>query len=84
MMLQALIAYAERENLGDADFEPVAVRWLIPLDRSGKLASGPIPLLENPDQGRFALGYYHQKADYRRRSAERKEAEAKSEQPTAA
>jgi CRISPR-associated protein Csd1 len=25
-------------------------------------------------QGRFALGYYHQKADYRRRSTERKEA----------
>jgi CRISPR-associated protein Csd1 len=24
-------------------------------------------------QGRFALGYYHQKADYRRRTAERKE-----------
>lgn len=30
-------------------------------------------------QGRFALGYYHQKADYRRRTAERKEAEAKTE-----
>lgn len=48
-MLQALIAYAERENLGDANFEGVAVRWLIPLDRSGKLAGGPIPLSENPD-----------------------------------
>jgi len=50
MMLQALIAYAERENLGDANFEGVAVRWLIPLDRSGKLAGGPIPLVENPDE----------------------------------
>lgn len=49
-MLQALIAYAERENLGDADFEPVGVRWLIPLDSSGKLAGGPIPLAENPDE----------------------------------
>ncbi|MCW5552880.1 MAG: type I-C CRISPR-associated protein Cas8c/Csd1 [Verrucomicrobiae bacterium] len=49
MMLQALIAYAERENLGDANFEGVAVRWLIPLDRSGNLAGGPIPLVENPD-----------------------------------
>jgi len=49
MMLQALIAYAERENLGDADFEGVAVRWLIPLDHSGKLAGGPIPLAKNPD-----------------------------------
>ena len=49
MMLQALIAYAEREKLGDADFENVSVRWLIPLDKSGKLAGGPIPLAENPD-----------------------------------
>jgi len=48
-MLQALIAYAERENLGDPDFETVGVRWLIPLDASGKLAGGPIPLAENPD-----------------------------------
>ncbi len=50
MMLHALIAYAERENLGDADFEPVGVRWLIPLDAAGKLAGGPIPLAENPDE----------------------------------
>ncbi len=50
MMLQALIAYAERENLGDADFEAAAVRWLIPLDLDGKLAGGPIPLFENPDE----------------------------------
>jgi CRISPR-associated protein Csd1 len=49
MMLQALIAYAEREKLGDADFEAVGVRWLIPLDGQGKLAGGPIPLSENPD-----------------------------------
>jgi len=48
-MLQALISYAERENLGDADFETVGVRWLIPLDQDGKLAGGPIPLSENPD-----------------------------------
>lgn len=48
MMLQALIAYAERENLGDADFETVGVRWLIPLDRGGHLAGDPIPLMENP------------------------------------
>src|SRR5438876_5588033 len=49
MMLQALIAYAERENLGDADFEPVGVRWFISLDKAGKPAGGPIPLSENPD-----------------------------------
>ena len=50
MMLQALIAYAERENLGDADFETVGVRWLIPLDRGGQLAGDPIPLVENPSE----------------------------------
>jgi CRISPR-associated protein Csd1 len=49
MMLQALISYAERENLGDADFETVGVRWLIPLDRNGQLAGDPIPLAENPN-----------------------------------
>jgi CRISPR-associated protein Csd1 len=35
------------------------------------------PTLTLEEQGRFALGFYHQKADYRRRTAERKEAEAK-------
>jgi CRISPR-associated protein Csd1 len=48
MMLQALIAYAERENLGDADFATVGVRWLISLDKAGKFA-GVIPLAENSD-----------------------------------
>ncbi len=33
-------------------------------------------------QGRFALGYYHQKADYRRRTAERKEAKEAAEATT--
>jgi len=46
MMLQALIAYAEREKLGDADFATVGVRWLISLDKAGKFA-GVIPLAEN-------------------------------------
>ena len=32
--------------------------------------------LDLEGQGRFALGYYHQKADYRRRTAERKEQQA--------
>lgn len=50
MMLQALIAYAEREHLGDPDFESVGVRWLIPLNRDGQLAGGPIPLAENPNE----------------------------------
>src|ERR1035437_9192229 len=31
--------------------------------------------LDLESQGRFALGYYHQKAEYRRRTAERKEKE---------
>ena len=48
MMLQALIAYAERENLGDPDFETVGVRWLIPLSIEGSLAGDPIPLVDNP------------------------------------
>lgn len=37
------------------------------------------PTLTLEEQGRFALGFYHQKAEYRRRSAERKETEAKSQ-----
>lgn len=49
MMLQALIAYAERNQLGDADFEKVSVRWQIPLDNKGRVAGGPIPLTENPN-----------------------------------
>lgn len=48
MMLQALIAYAERNNLGDADFETVGVRWLISLSVSGDLA-GVIPLAVSSD-----------------------------------
>jgi CRISPR-associated protein Csd1 len=34
------------------------------------------PSLDLEGQGRFALGYYHQKAEYRRRTAERKEQQA--------
>lgn len=49
MMIEALIAYAERENLGDADFERVKVRWAISLDAAGNFA-GVIPLSENPDE----------------------------------
>lgn len=48
MMLQALVAYAEREHLGDPDFESVGVRWQISLDGKGKLV-GLIPLLDDPD-----------------------------------
>lgn len=50
MMLQALIAYAERENLGDPDFETVGVRWLIGLDRHGQMSGDPIALAANPDE----------------------------------
>jgi CRISPR-associated protein Csd1 len=50
MMLQALIAYAERENLADPDFETVGVRWLIALDRNGQLSGDPIALAANPDE----------------------------------
>jgi CRISPR-associated protein Csd1 len=48
MILQALLAYAERDGLGDADFEPVGVRWLIPLTRDGRVSGGPIPLSDDP------------------------------------
>lgn len=48
MILQALIEYAEREDLGDADFHEAPVRWLISLDASGNF-TGVIPLLDNPD-----------------------------------
>lgn len=49
MMLQALIAYAERENLHDADFESTAIHWLLPLSLEGRLAGSPIPLYADPD-----------------------------------
>lgn len=48
MILQALLAYAERDGLGDADFEPVGVRWQIPLTAAGRLAGRPIPLSDDP------------------------------------
>jgi CRISPR-associated protein Csd1 len=48
MMLQALIAYAERNELGDADFETVGVRWLISIGQTGNLA-GVIQLTESSD-----------------------------------
>ncbi len=48
MILQALLAYAERDGLGDADFEPVGVRWQIPLTADGRLAGGPIALSDDP------------------------------------
>jgi CRISPR-associated protein Csd1 len=51
MMLQALIDYAKRESLGEtADFESIGVRWLIPIGRASKLAGGPIPQYDNPDE----------------------------------
>ena len=48
MILQALLAYAERDGLGDADFEPVGTRWQIPLTRDGRLSGRPIPLSDEP------------------------------------
>ena len=44
-MLQALVGYAERQDLGGADdafFQAVEVHWAIPLTAEGKLAGGPI------------------------------------------
>lgn len=48
MMLQALIAYAERENLGDPDFVASFIHWLIPITAAGKLSGDPIPLYADP------------------------------------
>jgi CRISPR-associated protein Csd1 len=50
MMLQALIAYAERKNLGDAYFEPSGVRWAISVDQNGRLVSPLIQLTESSDK----------------------------------
>jgi len=52
MMLQALIAYAERENLGDSDFEETSIHWLLPLDGGGNPSGPPVQLLANPDARR--------------------------------
>ncbi len=49
MMLQALIAYAERENLGDPDFEATAIHWLLPVSLDGRISGNPIPLYIDPD-----------------------------------
>jgi CRISPR-associated protein Csd1 len=48
MMLQALIAYAERENLGDPDFEATSIHWLISISSDGKLSGDPTPLYDDP------------------------------------
>lgn len=49
MMLQALLALAEREHLGDPDFAPVGVRWLLPVTAAGEFAGPPIPVAADPD-----------------------------------
>lgn len=48
MMLQALIAYADREKLGDPDFRKMPVRWEIALDGSGKFTGVVIPRVRDP------------------------------------
>lgn len=49
MMLQALIAYADREKLGDPDFKKMPVRWEIALDRAGKFTGVVIPRVNDPE-----------------------------------
>ena len=49
MMLQSLIAYAERENLGDPDFEATAIHWMLPVGLDGRMSGNPIPLYEDSD-----------------------------------
>lgn len=48
-MLQALIALADREGLGDPDFEETAIHWLLPLNGDGSLSGPPVQLLANSD-----------------------------------
>ncbi len=49
MMIQALVAYAERENLGDPDFEATAIHWLLPIGLDGRMSGNPIQLHEDAD-----------------------------------
>ncbi len=51
MMLQALMAYSEREGF-DPDLELVPVRWRIPIDLAGHFLGTVIPMLEDPDAKR--------------------------------
>jgi CRISPR-associated protein Csd1 len=53
MMIQALMAYSEREGF-DPDFETASVRWRIPIDSQGKWLGSVIPLLEDPAAKRFS------------------------------
>lgn len=48
MILQALLALAERDGIGDPDFETVGLRWLLPI--TGENSFGPpIPVSDDPD-----------------------------------
>ena len=49
MMLQALIEYANRENLGDPDFRKDKVRWEVALGADGDFAGVIVPKLQDPD-----------------------------------
>ena len=66
MMLQALIAYAERENLGDPDFEKVDVEWVIPINAVGHLAANVIDLREKPRRSLRPFTEQKQLTDARR------------------
>ncbi|MDD5676429.1 MAG: type I-C CRISPR-associated protein Cas8c/Csd1 [Kiritimatiellae bacterium] len=52
MILQALIKYAEREGIGDADFETVGLRWLVSISRSGTMSGPPVDLSTDGQAGR--------------------------------
>ncbi len=47
MMLQALIAYADREKLGDPDFKKMPLRWELALDGAGKFTGVVIPQVKD-------------------------------------
>jgi CRISPR-associated protein Csd1 len=61
------------ENPGFAfNLEAELDELLLPLKTTGSGAPDFPAILSLPQQGRFALGFYHQRAEYRRQSAERK------------
>lgn len=74
------IAKIRDENPGFAfNLEAELEQLLLPLKSEDSTPDFPI-MLSLPQQGRFALGFYHQRAEYRRISEENKAAKlAKSE-----
>jgi len=48
VILEALIEFAEREKLGDPDFEAAPVHWILRITMEGRLAEEPVPPVQDP------------------------------------